>query len=1067
MTVNRPLLLLLFLLVSVSLAGNHHRHHHRHRRDNDLHNWLTAEQKAALKDVPQGTAEFKKKVGVYYNQLSAENRAEWDKFYKTHCFEWTAKVQNEAEETEFQKNLAENNAEKVKGRVGELKGKLGEDAKKNVEMWEEDCYKLLKPKRMRREIEPAFQDFVKWMTPEQIADITALKTSGKDSEVQAKVKEFFGQLPTDRQAALREEFKGKCRTYFTPLMTADELEKIKTLKADKAAAGALVKTVVSRQTGDIKTIAEKMLTICDEVYKETARARRAIDAQFQDFVKWMTPEQLGEITALKAAGKEPAALHAKTKEFFGQLPADRQAALTEEFKGKCRTYFTPLMTASEQEKIGTLKGDKQAASALIKTVVDRQDGEVKSIAEKMYGICGEVYKESSRSRRAIEPAFQDFVKWMTPEQLGDITALKSAGKDSEVHTKVKEFFALLPKEQQASLKEEFKGKCKTYFTPLMTSAEIEKIETLKADKEGAGALVKAVVDRQTGEVKTIAEKMLGVCGEVYKESSRKRREIEAAFQDFVKWMTPEQLGEITSLKAAGKSAAELQTKTKEFFALLPSEKQASLKEEFKGKCKTYFTPLMTSAELEKIKTLKADKEAAGALIKEVVDRQIGDVKAVSEKMLGVCGEVYKDSSRRRREIESAFQDFVKWMTPEQLGEITALKAAGKEPAALHAKTKEFFGQLPADRQTALREEFKGKCKTYFSPLMTSDESEKIKGLVGTGDKDAARSLIKGVVDRQTGEVKSIAEKMFGICGEVFKESKSKRDVAAKIEKHLGWLQPAEKEEILQMTKDGKSKEEIKKRLLEIVDAKEKDAGEKMKAVKLCYAWMDEVATKEEVESLHKLHHVDHGACKKKVREFIGRLPEEKQQAVEASLPFCEKLWYGGHGDHEGHEGHGDHSAHHHHRRRRHLAVVEKYLTWLDETQKNDIEQLEASGAEFNVISDKIKEYFEKLPAEQQTTIKDQFQHQCMIWAKEVSKPLEWDDIKKFHAAQDWKALKGKLVELEGRLTENQKHTIEHVRGVCYRLWGIKEVARRRRVVPVSFEDRMISQQVAAHLANSL
>ena len=99
---------------------------------------------------------------------------------------------------------------------------------------------------------------------------------------------------------------------------------------------------------------------------------------------------------------------------------------------------------------------------------------------------------------------------MTPEQLGDITALKAAGKDSEVQEKVKEYFALLPTDQQATLKEEFKGKCKVYFTPLMTSEELEKIKTLKGDKEAAGALVKAVVDRQEGEVKAVAEKMLSV-----------------------------------------------------------------------------------------------------------------------------------------------------------------------------------------------------------------------------------------------------------------------------------------------------------------------------------------------------------------------------------------------------------------------------------------------------------------------------------------------------------------------------------------------------------------------------
>ncbi|MQL20497.1 hypothetical protein EI008_26350, partial [Escherichia coli] len=174
-------------------------------------------------------------------------------------------------------------------------------------------------------------------TPEQLGDINALKTAGKDSEIQDKVKEYFAKLPADQQKTLTEEFKGKCKVYFTPLMTSDELAKIETLKGDKEAAGALVKGVVDRQEGDVKAIAEKMLTVCGEVYKDSSRRRREIEAEFQDFVKWMTPEQLGHITALKTAGKE-SEVQDKVKEYFGQLPADQQATLKEEFKGKCRVF---------------------------------------------------------------------------------------------------------------------------------------------------------------------------------------------------------------------------------------------------------------------------------------------------------------------------------------------------------------------------------------------------------------------------------------------------------------------------------------------------------------------------------------------------------------------------------------------------------------------------------------------------------------------------------------------------------------------------------------------------------
>lgn len=45
--------------------------------------------------------------------------------------------------------------------------------------------------------------------------------------------------------------------------------------------------------------------------------------------------------------------------------------------------------------------------------------------------------------------------------------------------------------------------------------------------------------------------------------------------------------------------------------------------------------------------------------------------------------------------------------------------------------------------------------------------------------------------------------------------------------------------------------------------------------------MDDVASAEEIASLHKMHETDHDGCKKKVREFIERLPASKKVSSEA------------------------------------------------------------------------------------------------------------------------------------------------------------------------------------------
>ena len=99
------------------------------------------------------------------------------------------------------------------------------------------------------------------MNPEQLGDITALKTEGKDSEVLEKVKEYFGQLPADQQATLKEEFKGKCKDYFAPLMTSEEQNNIGKYKGNKDAAIGVIKGAIARQTGEVKAIADKMFIV--------------------------------------------------------------------------------------------------------------------------------------------------------------------------------------------------------------------------------------------------------------------------------------------------------------------------------------------------------------------------------------------------------------------------------------------------------------------------------------------------------------------------------------------------------------------------------------------------------------------------------------------------------------------------------------------------------------------------------------------------------------------------------------------------------------------------------------
>ncbi|KAK6044296.1 hypothetical protein COOONC_18199 [Cooperia oncophora] len=118
---------------------------------------------------------------------------------------------------------------------------------------------------------------------------------------------------------------------------------------------------------------------------------------------------------------------------------------------------------------------------------------------------------------------------------------------------------------------------------------------------------------------------------------RRRRDLDKNFDDFTGWMTDEQKKTVSDMKDSGKSYDELRQKTIEFFEALPAERQKTLKEEFKGKCKAFFKKIATEEEMQKMKALheSGSTDEVRTIVKEVIGRQTGDDKVLAVKMEAV------------------------------------------------------------------------------------------------------------------------------------------------------------------------------------------------------------------------------------------------------------------------------------------------------------------------------------------------------------------------------------------------------------------------------------------------
>uniref|UniRef100_A0A7I4YXI6 WW domain-containing protein n=1 Tax=Haemonchus contortus TaxID=6289 RepID=A0A7I4YXI6_HAECO len=468
------------------------------------------------------------------------------------------------------------------------------------------------------------------------------------------------------------------------------------------------------------------------------------------------------------------------------------------------------------------------------------------------------------------------------------------------------------------------------------------------------------------------------------------------------WMTDEQKAEVAQLHGL-----DLKNRIMDFYRELDDDVRAEWDRYYRKHCVSWIKDVTTEEEIDELKEVETNGNRED-LIEKIYSYKTRLTPEVQEKV-GIwrdeCQRLLRIPSRRRRDLDKNFEEFTSWMTEDQRKTISDLKDSGKSYDELRQKTIEFFEALPAERQETLKNEFKGKCKAFFKKIATAEEMDKMKELHDAGSDDEVRTIIKEVIGRQTGHDKALAVKMEALCADVFsKKTKARRDIDEKIDRRLPWMTTEQKQE--------------------------------------CYKWMDDVATEEEIAALHKMHETDHEGCKKKVREFIERLPEAKKEDVMKNLPFCEKIWYG---EHQHHKHHGHHHRRRHVavRRRRHLHAIDKFLHWLTPDQKSELEGMEQDGSHFDNVIAKVKEFFGLLPEEKKAELKASFKDQCSAWVKEVATPEEMAEIKKMHETKDHVTLKKKIMELEERLTEEQKHTVEHVRDVCYGVWELQQARRRR------------------------
>ncbi|CAJ0560563.1 unnamed protein product, partial [Mesorhabditis spiculigera] len=382
----------------------------------------------------------------------------------------------------------------------------------------------------------------------------------------------------------------------------------------------------------------------------------------RDAGRWMNDEQAAIIKALKENGTSVEVQKDTIMAWYRELPAEKREQLDEHYKNDCVEWIKKVATTEEIAELKVLheEGNDKEILTRVADYKGRLDENTRKLVDA-WAVSHKIrnffkllshtnkpnakalwFKKKDRKRRDL---LEDFAFWLNAEQLEELKKEKAAGKSPEdLKKRVMEYFEQLPQEKQDEVKEQAKGKCKHYFMALSTEDEVKKIKKLKEARnvDEIKSIIEGVIDRQEGDKKTEATKYKQICSDIYeKQSSRKRKDIDALIEKHLSWLEEGQKDEIRTMKAAGKSNAEIKEKVMGYLQNLDSSKKEKTKQQITDDCYAWLKKAASQTEIDALhKMHETDHAGCKKTVRQYILRLPADEQENVNRNLPFCERIW-------------------------------------------------------------------------------------------------------------------------------------------------------------------------------------------------------------------------------------------------------------------------------------------------------------------------------------------------------------------------------------------------------------------------------------------
>ncbi|GMR56653.1 hypothetical protein PMAYCL1PPCAC_26848, partial [Pristionchus mayeri] len=640
-------------------------HHHGHHEEyKEYFSWLTPEQGDEVKALREAgkQEEVYKKLEEYYASLEEDKKTEATEKLKGACKHFFKATFGDAAVEEF-KQMKESGAshDTIAEKVEEFIGKITDEKKKAVaSRASANCKKIFGASRRRRDHHDeyaAYKEYFTWLTPEQGAEVKALREAGDDEAANKKVYEIFEALDGDKKTEATEKLKGACKHYFKDVFGEAAVAEIKQMKESGTSMddiGKKVEEFLGKITDEKKkATATKASVKCKKLFGASRKRRdESKHVEYKEYFSWMTPEQAVEVKKLHESGDDEAA-EKKVHEFYTALTGDKLKEATEKLKGACKHFFKDTFGEAATEEIKQMKESGASMDDIGKKVEEMigkiGDEKKKAKATKITGNCKKVYGVGARRRRhehSLEEGFKEFLPWITEEQKMELKNMKEAGAGDKIGDKVIEYYESVDADKKDEARSKLQAGCRHFIKHLIGDAASGEMKAMHESGSSPAEMAEKldeIIDKiDDEEKKAKAERLSKNCKVVYGVATRKRRHehsLEAGFSEFLPWITEEQKMELKNMNEAG-AHDKLGDKVIEYFENVSADKKDEARTKLQAGCRHYLRHVLGSTVAGEMKAMHESGSSPAEMAKkldEIIDKMDDeDLKEKAERLSKNC-----------------------------------------------------------------------------------------------------------------------------------------------------------------------------------------------------------------------------------------------------------------------------------------------------------------------------------------------------------------------------------------------------------------------------------------------